>query len=187
MRRARVLDSLRVVTPCPVKWASMKGDDAVRFCDRCQKNVYNVAALSPAEAVALIERAEGRVCMVLTRRADGTVVTGDCWAQLRRARKRGLLALATAAPVIIATTVWSQSFGLRALASFFRAPPSHVRTEVSVPMAGGIEPPAPELPSAGGVMLPGEVAMLRHQPRLMGKVMVSHPKKRSAPSNDNGE
>ena len=142
MRRARILDSLRVVTPCPVAWASMKGDDAVRFCDRCQKNVYNVAALGPAEALELVQRAEGRVCMILTRRPDGTVVTGDCWAQLRRARKRGLLALATAAPVIIATYIWSQAFGLRALARFFQDSPSLVRGGVKMvdvpPAPGGI-------------------------------------------------
>ena len=60
MKRASRLDSLRVITPCTVPWSSMKGDDAVRFCDKCRKNVYNVAALSRAEAVAIIERAEGR-------------------------------------------------------------------------------------------------------------------------------
>jgi hypothetical protein len=119
MRRGDCLDSLRIVSPCDVPWSSMEGDEAVRFCGKCRKNVYNVAQLPRAEAVALIERAEGRVCMQLTRRSDGTIVTGDCWAQLRRARKRGLFALALAAPAIFAATLWSQAFGLRALFGWF--------------------------------------------------------------------
>jgi hypothetical protein len=56
----------------------MTGDDAVRFCDKCRKNVYDVAQLSRAEAVSAIERAEGRACVRLSRRADGTIATGCC-------------------------------------------------------------------------------------------------------------
>jgi hypothetical protein len=123
MKRPDRLDSLRVITPCNVPWSSMTGDDAVRFCGQCRKNVYNVAALSRAEAVALIEQAEGRVCMQLTRRADGTIATGDCWAQLRRARSRGLVAFAVALPVILAAQLWSQAFGLRTLFAIFHRPP----------------------------------------------------------------
>jgi hypothetical protein len=151
MKRVRRLDSLRIATPCPVSWESMTGDDAVRFCDRCRKNVYNVAALDPTEAIALIERAEGRPCLLLTRRSDGTVVTGDCWAQLRRARKRGLTALAVAAPVIIATQLWSQAFGLRSLVSFFDRPPFRIggQATITLPqrrMAGLMAPLPPEPP-----------------------------------------
>ncbi len=54
MKRICRLDSLRVAMPCPVPWSSMAGDERIRFCDRCRKNVYNVAALSPAEALALV-------------------------------------------------------------------------------------------------------------------------------------
>jgi hypothetical protein len=160
------LESLRVVTPCSVAWSSMKGDDAVRFCGQCRKNVYNVAQLSRAEAVALIERAEGRVCMQLTRRADGTIATGDCWAQLRRARKRGLLALAAALPIILAAQLWSQGFGLRALSSYFhRTPPpcptaTPVRGEAMV--LGRIRPPADPSPER---VVKGEIARPRHHKR----------------------
>jgi hypothetical protein len=148
----------------------MKGDDAVRFCDRCSKNVYNVAALGPAEAMALIERTEGRVCMLLTRRSDGTVVTGDCWAQLRRARKRGLVALALAAPVIIATELWSQGFGLRSLVSFFQRPPAPIAApkETPPPPVGGIA--APELPAPGGIDIPHFEPPKPVRRRLLGKM-----------------
>jgi hypothetical protein len=148
----------------------MQGDDAVRFCGRCRKNVYNVAALGPAEALDLVERAEGGVCMVLTRRSDGTVVTGDCWAQLRRARKRGLVALALAAPIIVATQLWSQAFGLRALSSFFFTPPCAVSAVAAAP---------PEPPVPGGVVPAPPVAEppKGHVHRLMGKMAPPRPPK----------
>jgi hypothetical protein len=147
MKRERLIASLRIATPCPVAWSSMRGDDFVRFCDRCQKNVYNVATLGPAETISLIKRKEGPACLLLTRRADGTVVTGDCWSQLRRARKRGLVALALAAPVILATQLWSQALGLRALRSFFhRPPPPTVTAGAPPPPLAGAPPPPLAIP-----------------------------------------
>jgi hypothetical protein len=166
MKRERLIASLRIVTPCPVAWSSMRGDDFVRFCDRCRKNVYNVAALGPDETISLLERKEGPACLLLTRRADGTVVTGDCWSQLRRARKRGLTALALAAPVILATQLWSQAFGLRALLSFFRGdPPPAVAAGAPQPLAGDpiLPPPRPEPRVTAGVPPPfSELRPLRH-------------------------
>jgi predicted Fe-S protein YdhL (DUF1289 family) len=127
MRHADPLDALRIVTPCPIAWSDMSGDDRIRFCGRCRKNVYNVAEMSRSEALAVIERTEGRVCMRLTRRTDGTVVTGDCWTRLRQARRRGLLAFAAMLPVVLAAQLWAQGFGLRALGGLLRgrssAPP----------------------------------------------------------------
>jgi len=138
MTRKDRLDSLRVITPCAVPWSSMAGDDTKRFCARCKKNVYNVSQLSRAEALAFVERGEGRVCMQLSWRADGTLATGDCWTLLRRARKRGLLAFAAAAPLIIAAELWSGAFGLRALGEIFNG-----ALEQRVPSAPTITDPLP--------------------------------------------
>jgi hypothetical protein len=137
----------------------MDGDDAVRFCDKCRKNVYNVAALAPEEAVALVERAEGRVCLQLTRRTDGTIVTGDCWTQLRRARKRGLLALAAAAPMILAAQFWSQGFGLRAFYGIFHRPPGPTVTR------GELAPLVVPAPTRNGAQSSKPSAPTRHKER----------------------
>ena len=63
----------------------------MRFCGQCRQNVYNVEAMSRGEARRLIAAREGRVCVRILRRPDGTVVTADCWARLRAARRRGFL------------------------------------------------------------------------------------------------
>jgi hypothetical protein len=80
------LEDLRIATPCRADWDEMSGDDRVRFCGRCEKNVYNVSALSRAEAEALVREREGRVCLRLYRRSDGTVITSDCPVGVRRQR-----------------------------------------------------------------------------------------------------
>ena len=74
----QLLPILDIRTPCERDWSRMSGDDRVRFCGDCQKNVYNIAEYSQAEVANLIEQHEGRLCLRLYRRADGTVVTSDC-------------------------------------------------------------------------------------------------------------
>jgi hypothetical protein len=63
---------------CPYKWSKMKGDERVRFCNSCQKNVYNISKLSKAAAVKLISEKEGNLCVRFYQRRDGTVVTQEC-------------------------------------------------------------------------------------------------------------
>jgi len=83
-----LLDKTYVATPCTADWERMEGDAEKRFCGQCSLYVYNVSALSRGEAEALIARAEGRLCMRLYRRADGTVITRDCPVGLRAVRRR---------------------------------------------------------------------------------------------------
>lgn len=82
------LDRMRVASPCPIGWESMKGDDRVRFCEQCQLHVYNISEMTRPEAEALVVRTEGRICARLYRRADGTVLTKDCPVGLRAIRRR---------------------------------------------------------------------------------------------------
>jgi hypothetical protein len=80
--------ALKVAVPCPLSWDEMTGDDRVRFCGQCQQNVYNVASLTPSEVSRLIGQREGRLCLRLQQRPDGTVITRDCWYAIRQARLR---------------------------------------------------------------------------------------------------
>ena len=88
VRQVDNLDRLRVAAPCPADWGKMAGDDRVRFCAECSLHVYNLSAMTRAEAVALVARTEGRFCARLYRRADGTVITRDCPVGLRAVRRR---------------------------------------------------------------------------------------------------
>jgi len=85
---ASPLDNLRVASPCTANWDTMKGSDSARFCGECRKNVYNLSAMTRAEAETLIAGAEGRLCVRYYRRADGTVMTEDCPVGVRTVRQR---------------------------------------------------------------------------------------------------
>src|SRR5579859_691193 len=81
---------LKIATPCPARWEDMGGDDRVRFCDHCRKNVYNLSAMSARDATALLEAKGGNLCARMFQRADGTILTEDCpvgvaryWRQLK--------------------------------------------------------------------------------------------------------
>lgn len=75
---SRLLDRAYIAAPCPAKWEDMVGDERTRFCGQCAKNVYDVSAMTADEAEALIRATEGRACLRLYRRKDGTVLTSDC-------------------------------------------------------------------------------------------------------------
>jgi hypothetical protein len=79
---------LRIASPCTARWEDMKGDEQVRFCSHCQKNVYNLSALSSADATALVKSKEGKLCARFYQRTDGTVLTDDCPVGLAKAWKR---------------------------------------------------------------------------------------------------
>ncbi len=80
------LSSLTVASPCSADWDSMVGDERVRHCGECKLNVYNLSAMSADEAAALVQAREGRMCIRLYKRADGTAITRDCPVGLRAVR-----------------------------------------------------------------------------------------------------
>ncbi len=114
-RSLTLLDNVRVAAPCTKAWEAMKGDERVRFCDACAKNVYNLSALTAKEAEALLLEKEENICVRLYRRSDGTVLTADCpvGAEVRRSRNRvaGIVAAASAAVAAVSVA------GLRSQAS----------------------------------------------------------------------
>ncbi|MDX2022875.1 MAG: hypothetical protein SF187_21760 [Deltaproteobacteria bacterium] len=69
----------------------MAGEGRVRFCGACKHNVYDVSHLAADEVAALVFAHEGRLCVRMRARPDGTMVTKDCRARLRALRAKGVL------------------------------------------------------------------------------------------------
>jgi hypothetical protein len=133
--------ALTVVAHCPLRWEELPGNDRVRFCGQCRQHVYNVSRMTAAEATALIQEREGRACVRLQRRADGTVITRDCWHTVRRARER---LVATAAGLIVAAAgFWS---GVGALRRWLSADPA--------PLPAACPPPPPPPPAPASKVVP---------------------------------
>ncbi len=91
-----LLNAIQIPKPCPANWGDMIGDDYARFCGICEKHVYNLSTLSADEAAALVREKEGKLCVRLYRRLDGTVITSDC----RKETTHGLAKSLTAAAVL---------------------------------------------------------------------------------------
>lgn len=95
------IDRLRIATPCSTSWEQMPGDERVRHCAVCSLNVYNLAEMTRDEVRELLARSEGRVCVRLYRRADGTVLTRDCPKGLRELGRRASRAAVAAVAALL--------------------------------------------------------------------------------------
>ncbi len=103
------VNKLRVASPCSVGWETMSSDERIRRCSSCELNVYNISKMTKTEVEDLIGNREGRVCIRLYKRADGTVLTKDCPVGFRVYQKRvARFAGATLATIL---GLFSVSFG----------------------------------------------------------------------------
>lgn len=88
------VDAIEIKNPCHVGWETMSGDERARHCAVCKLSVYNIAAMTRAEALEFIAEREGRgACVRIFRRADGRVLTRDCSALRPRPKVRRWMAL----------------------------------------------------------------------------------------------
>ena len=102
--RLPVLDNIRVATPCRADWAQMTGDDRVRHCDDCSRDVFNLSGMTRDEAEALILEKAGQLCVRYVQRADGTILLkDDCEVGVvRRRRNRRRAAVFAGAAAMLA-------------------------------------------------------------------------------------
>ncbi|HKO35656.1 MAG TPA: ankyrin repeat domain-containing protein [Pyrinomonadaceae bacterium] len=68
-------DRINIPAPCDADWDSMTGNDRVRFCEHCKLDVTNLSALTRPEAMRLVERSNGRLCVRFVTRANGRLLT----------------------------------------------------------------------------------------------------------------
>jgi hypothetical protein len=177
-----VLDDVRIAAPCKADWDGMAGDDHVRFCVQCEKNVYNLSSLSREEAEALLAAKEGKMCVRIFRREDGTVLTDDCPVGVKRRRRRRAAVAAVGGGIMAAAA----AMGLKQTASATMGSAVPVATaptlgEPTVEMGD----PAPSVPvpapttSTTGQWLGGAIAPIQRLPKatpLMGKPAIVRTK-----------
>lgn len=69
------LDQIQIPVPCASDWEEMTGNDRIRYCAECKKNVYNLSKMTRREAEALIATKRGGLCARIVRNPDGTIHT----------------------------------------------------------------------------------------------------------------
>lgn len=145
LREARrsPLDDVRIASPCSARWDDMVGDERVRHCAACDKDVFHISGMTRAEAVALVTKRAG-LCIRMFKRADGTVMTSDCPVGVRKKRVRRLAVLGAG---IGAALGGGLLYAWVDPASTARLSGSHVQVETPEVIMGGtgapIEPPPP--------------------------------------------
>ncbi|GAB4211890.1 MAG: hypothetical protein OHK0013_34040 [Sandaracinaceae bacterium] len=90
--------SVRIASPCEERWEAMVGDERVRHCSRCDRDVFNLGALTAEEIQKLLADRGVRRCVRLYRRHDGTMLTADC--PVNRPRQIALRVLAVTAVAV---------------------------------------------------------------------------------------
>jgi hypothetical protein len=80
------LEVIKINAPCPASWDQMAGDDRSRYCEHCQKHVFDFAAMPRDEAERLICASAGTLCARVSRDDQGTVITLD-YAPAKRRRR----------------------------------------------------------------------------------------------------
>ncbi len=54
---------VEVKSPCSESWDEMTGNEKVRFCSHCAKDVNDISKLTRREAMKLVRRSNGRLCI----------------------------------------------------------------------------------------------------------------------------
>jgi ankyrin repeat protein len=84
----RSLDQITIPTPCNADWDSMVGNDQVRFCEHCNLQVTDLSSMTRRQAMQMVARSKGRVCVRYIQRPDGRLLTRKMPERLYRISRR---------------------------------------------------------------------------------------------------
>jgi hypothetical protein len=173
-RSLPILDNVRIATPCRANWDRMLGDDRVRHCNDCNKNVFNLSAMTRDQAEALIVAKNGDLCARYYQRPDGTILLSDCTVGVSQRNTRRLVA-AGAFALLAGTS--AAAMMQKHKSNDFKMGEVHVDTTMQFAKPPVVMPlphvdPAPPMPLMGAVAVP--IAPPPVHP-VMGKLAI--PKK----------
>lgn len=63
MPKKSFIEAVEVKSPCSESWDEMTGNEKVRFCSHCSKSVNNISEMTRKDAMRLVRRSEGRLCV----------------------------------------------------------------------------------------------------------------------------
>lgn len=144
------LDLIQIASPCEAPWEAMSGDERQRFCAHCKLHVYNLSEMTRSEAQQFLEQREGRTCVRLFRRGDGTVLTRDCPVGLKALRQRLVRGVAALAGMVVALLGGTLLGG-----AFNRLKPAGMQTP-SAAFANWVDP-QPEPIAIWGIAVMGDI------------------------------
>jgi hypothetical protein len=183
------LEQIEIASPCSADWNEMTGSDQVRFCGSCQLNVYNLSAMTRQQAETLFQEKEGRLCVRLYKRQDGTVITQDCPVGLK-IRHQKVIAAQHAKRIKLGRNIAAAAVALFAVAGIYTTiiNPQSVFAEGKRDIKGRTEvrsgeAVAPNISRQGQTM--GDVTTSPHNgTAITGSPPPMHPPKGNTPKDD---
>jgi hypothetical protein len=139
----------------------------VRFCGHCEKNVFNLSAMSRDEAEALIIASGSKLCVRIYRRPDGTALTQDCPVGVRRKRRKQLAVALVGGGALAALASATVALSSRPKPAITAAPPPHEMVMGELPEPAVVTPPSvdpvpPSTPMMGEPIALGQMALPAH-------------------------
>jgi hypothetical protein len=167
-----VLPNLRVATPCRADWNEMVGDERVRHCASCDKDVFNLSSMTREAAEALILAKAGNLCARYYQRQDGTILLADCEVAIAQKRKRKVIAAGAALLLGGGAAAWllrprEPEYTMGSVGSIDGLDKETMATRV---LANELEPPPPPEP----LELPQVQAVEPDIRTTMGAVAITH-------------
>lgn len=108
MSKKDVINAIEVKSPCSESWDEMTGNDQIRFCSHCAKSVNNISEMKRKEALRLIRRSEGRICIryIKDPKTSRPLYSENLYKIARRAS--GLAAGVMTASISLSTAAYAQ-------------------------------------------------------------------------------
>ena len=108
MSKKSFLDSIEVKTPCLQSWEEMAGNEQVRFCSHCAKDVHNLSEMTRREARKIVAKSSGGICVQYIRRPDGRIQTAGEKLYKIAGRASRLAAGVFSASISLSTAIYAQ-------------------------------------------------------------------------------
>jgi Ankyrin repeats (3 copies)/Carboxypeptidase regulatory-like domain len=102
-----LLDKIEVKSPCGESWNEMSGNEKVRFCSHCAKDVSNISEMTRKEAFKLVRKSNGNLCIRYYQKPNGKKLFLPQLHQI--IRRTGVLAGTLSAALSVSAVAYAQT------------------------------------------------------------------------------
>jgi len=109
MSKKDLINAIEVKSPCTENWDEMQGNNTVRFCSHCAKNVNNISEMTRKETMRLVRSSGGSLCVrYVSNPATRRPIFADKFHQIVR-RTPGIAAGVMSASIALTTATYAQT------------------------------------------------------------------------------
>jgi Carboxypeptidase regulatory-like domain len=103
MANKSLLNRIDVKSPCNESWDEMVGNNEVRFCSHCAKDVHDLSAMKRADAEKLVQKSSGKLCVRYVKNSTGKLITAQ--PKFTQIKRRATIAASVLATSLTFTTL----------------------------------------------------------------------------------